>query len=179
MYYTSDEEMPGFIQMLKLRGCPFCKLFCLILHGFLRGYSETDVNTKIKRGQRMFCNDRKSSKGCGRTFTVYYVDVIKKFVIKAGSIWTLLRNIGKEMNKKKAFEALNLPFSIFNVYNLWNKFKKKQVELRTIILVKGNPPDTPGIDNPAIQTIKHLEDIFPGTGCAVSEFQKTFQKSFF
>ncbi|MCK5543067.1 MAG: hypothetical protein KAI40_10275, partial [Desulfobacterales bacterium] len=51
---------------LKIYACPHCNCCgCLILHGFLYGYDDTDF---VRRGHRIFCSNRNLRSGCGRTF---------------------------------------------------------------------------------------------------------------
>jgi hypothetical protein len=180
MYYQSQEEIDTFYMKLKHIRCPHCKLMgFLILHGFLRGYEEKDTKQRVMRGRRVFCSSRKRRKGCGKTFSVLLIDVIKRFSIKANSLWTFLKAISEGKSKKKAFESAALPLTIVAAYRIWNKLLDSQVSLRTQLALISKPPSLEKITEPIIQTIKHLEEAFPSSPCPISAFQHKLQISFF
>jgi hypothetical protein len=79
-YYRTEEEFEGIRSRLKNNPCPHCRITgCLILHGYLYGYKEDTSSKKVKRGHRIFCNNRlnRKVKGCGRTFSILISGFIK------------------------------------------------------------------------------------------------------
>ena len=178
-FYNSEEEFIEFYRSLKLIQCPCCrKTGFLILHGYLYGYNETAASEIIKRGRRIFCSNRKNSKGCGKTFSLLLTHFIKGFIIQASSIWEFLKNISAGKSKKASFEKLNLSFSNSAIYRLYDKFKSKQTHIRTLLSNILEPPHLKDTGNPEIQTINHLINAFKDVSCPVESFQNHFQISF-
>jgi len=178
-YYSSQEDFNKFYQKIKLIQCPFCHLVStLILHGYLRGYNETYESSKIIRGRRIFCSNRKKRNGCGRTFSLLLSFIIKKFNIQSKSLWQYLKGIANGKNKKNAFKSTGLNFSNSSIYRLYNRFKNNQTHIRIYLLKKCKPPPLPDTVNPVIQTIKHIQKAFRSSSCPIAAFHETFQKSF-
>lgn len=180
MRYGCKEDLEAFCRKLKMTACPHCKLFGqLILHGYLRGYSEKHANLKVIRGKRFFCSNRNRRKGCGKTFSLLLPDFIKKFTLSAASLWTYFKTLLAGYSKKKAFESLCLPFTIATAYRLWKKLVLAQPELRTYLTQITAPPPMQCLSEPLLQTITHLQAAFPEVPCPISAFQQHFQVSFF
>lgn len=178
-FYSSKKDFQAFYRILKQVPCPHCRLTgCLILHGFLYGHDVGDYGEKLIRGHRIFCNNRKRSRGCGRTFSVLASNILKKFVINTTDLWQFLKNTKKGLSKKKAFKSSNLQFSESTIYRLWNKFCNRQSRIRTFLLKLCKPPKASCAYHPAVQTILHLESAFKKYSCPISAFQENFQVSF-
>ena len=179
-YYSSEEELDQFYIKLKLIQCPHCKLIgCLILHGFLYGFDEKIYNKTITRGRRFFCSNRNRRTGCGRTFSFLKSNIIKGFIITASSIWKYLNNLASNMSKKESFSTLEIIHSDSAVYRLFNSFKLKQGNIRSLLSRISKPPELNNTTDPMIQTIMHLKETFNGCDCPVAAFQYRFQTSFF
>ena len=157
--------------------CPFCNLVgALILHGYHRGY--LDAATAI-RGRRIICTSRRSrNKGCGRTFTIFLSKVLRACTISAESLGKFLGNVASGIHRIKAFRMV-LPetFVDSSVFRIYRRFVKAQSAIRSVLNRHSLPPPSSS-SAPAIQTIDHLQSIFP-SGCAISDFQNSFQTSFF
>jgi len=50
----------------------------LIRHGFLCGFDESSPQRKTVRARRIFCSNRNARRGCGRTFSVWIADKIRR-----------------------------------------------------------------------------------------------------
>ena len=179
-YYKSEEDFQQFYIGLKQLPCPFCKLIgALILHGYLRGYGENSFNKDDVRGRRIFCNNRKkNTKGCGRTFCVLAVNIIKSFCITAKSFWCFLKDVAKLMNKIESSRIAQFPLCVSSVYRLWKKFLHCQSRIRTYLRRLCREPQLPETSCPAIQTIEHLKAAFCHSSCPIAAFQDYFQTPF-
>ena len=91
-FYNSAHDLKQFHLRIKQTPCPHCRsVGFLNLHGYLRGYNEKSAHKIIIRARRFFCCPRNQRKGCGRTFSIMAADVLKKFIIRAHSLWLFLR----------------------------------------------------------------------------------------
>ncbi len=178
-YYNCEEDFREFYNKLKQLPCPHCKLTgALILHGYLIGYGESSFNKKVNRGRRIFCNNRKRhAKGCGLTFSVLAVNIIKNFCITAKSFWYFLKNVVKLRNKREASRIAEFPLSDSSVYRIWKRFLNSQSRIRTLLIRLSQAPKLPGTSCPAVQTIMHLKSAFSHSLCPIAVFHDYFQAS--
>jgi len=178
-FYKSQEDFRQFYHSLKQTACPHCGLSGhLNLHGYLRGYDENACTGKIIRGRRIFCSNRNKRKGCGRTFSVLSLNTLKKFIIRAYSLWKFLKNTAQGNDKKRSLSSLQVSFSTSSVYRLWKRFCLAQTKIRVFLLRLCKAPHLERSRQPAIQTILHLKAAFKKTTCPVSAFQDYFQTDF-
>jgi hypothetical protein len=192
-FYKSKEDFLQIYRSLKQTTCPHCKLRgYLNLHGYLWGYDEKSCSKKLIRGRRIFCCGRNNRRGCGKTFSVLAINVLRKFIISADSLWEFLKNISGGTDKKNSLRALNFSFSDSSAYRLWKRFRLVQTKIRVLLLKLCRPPIFTHRD-PAIQTILHLKAAFSrkagsryvfyfGAGksgiCPIAAFQGYFQTDF-
>ncbi len=161
---------------MKMSVCPHCKRKgYLILHGYLYGFSESTMDS-IKRGHRIFCSNRKNKSGCGKTFSILKSVFIQNFVICAKTLWDFLNSARYGIPLSKAFRSTGTNMSMTTCYRIFKKFRFNQPRIRTRLLNTKAPPDLTCVKNPLIQTIIHLEEVFPNS--PVSDFQHHFQSSF-
>jgi hypothetical protein len=174
----SQEEFDGVYAKLKTTACPHCKrVGTLIRHGFLRGYDESHPRQKTVRAWRIFCNNRKQSMGCGRTFSVWAADKIKRLFLTADALWTFLKQAVESGNKFQAFRNLNSGLSVSAPYRIWKRFREAQSAIRTALGRLCGPPEiTSG--QPAKQTLAHLETAFGDDPCPITAFQVRLQVFF-
>jgi hypothetical protein len=178
-YFDNLEEVVSFFGRLKLLICPHCRCIgFLIRHGFLRGYAEGKGSTLVDRGCRVFCSNRNRRKGCGRTFSILNSAFIKNNTVTAKTMSRFLVNIASGMNRLKAFTMSGSLFTASSCYRIFNRVKLAQAHIRTLLLSAQPPPDGVGLLDPVVQTILHLNSIFPLSSCPVSAFQSRFQVSF-
>jgi hypothetical protein len=180
-YYRTEEEFEGIRSRLKNNPCPHCRITgCLILHGYLYGYKEDTSSKKVKRGHRIFCNNRlnRKVKGCGRTFSILISGFIKNHILTALSVWSFLKNIKEKISLASSFRASGGIISDTGIYRIIRKFKENQVKIRTLLTRIKEPPSLKHTNNSAIQTIEHLKSAFSDSTCPVTEFQYHFQTSF-
>ena len=178
-FYKSQEDFRQFYLSLKQTTCPHCRLNgYLNLHGYLRGYDEKSCMGKVIRGRRIFCSNRNKRKGCGRTFSILSLNTLKKFIIRAYSLWEFLKNIAQGKDKKRSLSSLQVSFSTSSAYRLWKRFCFAQTKIRVFLLRLCPAPHLERSRQPAIQTILHLKAAFKKTICPIQSFQYFFQAHF-
>lgn len=180
-YYKTEEEFEGIRLRLKNNPCPHCRnTGCLILHGYLYGYTEDNSSEVIKRGHRIFCNNRlmRKVKGCGRTFTILMVCFIRNHTLTALTVWEFLKNIKEEISLVSSSRLSGNIISDTGIYRIIRKFKENQFRIRTLLMGVKGPPSLKHTKDSVIQTIEHLKSVFSGSTCPVTEFQHYFQASF-
>lgn len=182
IYYNTEEEFECIRLNLKHNPCPHCRnRGCLILHGYLYGYTEDTSSDVIKRGHRIFCSNRRTREknGCGRTFSVLISGIIKNHTISAESVWKLLEKIKENVSLVRAVRSSDSNIDEAGIYRIFRKFKDNQFKIRTFLMGIKGPPFLKHTKDSAIQTIEHLKSVFEGSLCPVAEFQHHFQASFF
>ena len=132
------------------------------------------ANGQAQRGQRVFCSDRGQRGGCGRTFSVFLAEVLPRHSVTASWLWRLLQRLLQGGSTKAAVEALALPFSLEALYHLLQRLPGRLPELRSVLCRHGPAPDSSQSD-PRLQTVEHLQSVFPQAACALSAFQLRFQ----
>jgi hypothetical protein len=58
----------------------------LIRHGCLCGYDSSSPRRKTVRARRIFCSNRQARRGCGRTFSVWLADKIRRLSLTADGL---------------------------------------------------------------------------------------------
>ncbi len=92
---------------LKTTACPHCKrVGNLIRHGFLRGYDQTHQHQPTIRARRVYCSNRRRASGCGRTFSVWLANRIRRLFLTADALWAFLQQAVASGNKLQAFRDL-------------------------------------------------------------------------
>lgn len=174
----SPEEFESVYAKLKTTACPHCKrVGTLVRHGFLRSYDEQHPRKKAVRARRIFCNNRKQSVGCGRTFSVWAADKIKRLFLTADSLWKFLKQAVESGNKFQAFQSLKSGLSDSAPYRIWKRFHEAQSAIRTALGRLGKPPKIAHPD-PAHQTLSHLAATFGDHPCPIAAYQVTLQTFF-
>lgn len=184
----SQTECDEFLLKLKLTSCPHCKCVgTLNRHGFLRGYDEEDARCKSIRAQRVFCSNRNQNSGCGRTFSVWIADQVKRLFLSAEQLWMFLSEVAQTNNKRQAFATLDSSMSDSAPYRVWRRFLKAQAAIRTALAALCPPPqfNDKNVDgkqtgaNPASSTLAHLIAAFSGHRLnPIAAFQLTLQTFF-
>ena len=161
---------------MKMTPCPHCRRTgCLILHGYLYGYDENGSD-RVKRGKRIFCSNRKNKQGCGKTFSMLMAGMIKSMTIGAARVWNFLDNVRQGIPVSKAFSKTGTAMTVSSAYRIFKRFKENQPRIRTLLMSLKDPPVLPGVEDPAVCTLVHLESVFHDH--PISAFQNHFQISF-
>ena len=174
----SQEEFEAVHAKLKTTACPHCKrVGDLIRHGYLHGYDEKHQRKKTVRAWRIFCSNRKQATGCGRTFSVWMADKIKRLLLTADALWAFLKQVVVTGNKFQAFRNLKSGLSDSAPYRIWKRFREAQSAIRTALGRLCKPPEV-AAEQPAEHTLAHLEAAFADQPCPITAFQVRLQTFF-
>ena len=129
-----------------------------------------------QRGQRVFCSNRGRRGGCGRTFSIFLSAVLPRHSLRAPVFWNLLHKLLKGSSMKAAVGvACAQVFSLEGAYRIVRAMRRRLDGVRTLLCAKAPPPASVQPD-PLLQTVEHLQYIFPEN--APGAFQTCFQKPF-
>jgi len=177
MRFVTRKEMDDFAFKIKQTTCPFCKCIGrLIFHGYLRGYDEFS-SKRIVRGRRIFCNNRKRSTGCGRTFSLCLIEFISGFTVSCRTVCSVIELVLDGASPPTIARDVLDHFSPHYVYFLITRLRLKQSFLRTQLSVIA-APQLEHISDPLLHTLLHLKAVFQDADNPVATFQHRFQVSF-
>lgn len=129
------------------------------------------------RGQRVYCSNRGHRAGCGHTFSVFLSDTLPRHTVTATLLGRLLIALLAGVSLKGAAHCLGLPLPLETLYHLRQRLRRRLDALRTLLCERHHPPDSCQSD-PLLQTVEHLQTLFPGTTALLSAFQLAFQQPF-
>lgn len=177
-FYRNDEQWNAIAERLKQTPCPHCQVVgTLIRHGFLYGFDDRSPQRKTVRARRIFCSNRQARPGCGRTFSVWLADKIRRLCLTTGSLWRFLqRAIADGIHA--ASRAADSPLSDRTWRRIWKRFDRGQSTIRTALAGRGPPPEAPAAQRPAAHTLAHLHAAFPNAPCPIAAFQQTLRTFF-
>ncbi len=95
----------------------------------------------------------------------------------ASLVWQCLVKLVAGFSLKAAAETVRLPFALETLYRLQRKLKRGLDSVRTRLCRRGAPPQSTQIE-PLLQTVEHLQAVFPGSPCPPVDFQLHFQHPF-
>ena len=179
-FWRTQEQWVALRERLKRMSCPHCKVVgMLIRHGFLRGYDDQSPTRKTVRAYRIFCSNRHARRGCGRTFSVWRADKIRRLSLTTHSLWKFLQE-AVSGSRVAAMRCLDSPLSDRTLQRVWRRFVLAQSAIRTALSQYGPPPDPPGTSAlcPEAQVIAHLRAAFPDDDCPITAFQESMRTSF-
>ena len=168
--FASQEERDQRMEGLSGAACPHCKhVGALKRHGFLKGYDEHHFRRKTIRALRVFCSRRGGNQGCGRTFSVWIAEKVKRLFLDANSLWAFLHQAATTGNKSQAFRQLDCSSGQSAIYRIWKRFLQAQSTIRTALAAICPPPGqaagaqslrTPQAVDAAQATLEHLKAAF-------------------
>jgi len=168
------EEWDAFREQLKQMPCPHCKVVGMLnCHGSLRGY---DCGGKTERGRRVFCSNRNARRGCGRTFSVWFADKIRRLSVTAGCLWKFLQRAASG-GVAAAIRAVQCSLSDRTWQRHWKRFVQAQSNIRTALCGRCPPPELPPMSpadtskRPTAHVLAHLQAAFPNASCPIAAFQ--------
>ena len=142
-FCRGDEEWVAIGERLKQTRCPHCKVFgTLIRHGFLYGRDETSPNKETRRAQRVFCSNRNARHGCGRTFSVWLADKIRRLSLTTAALWLFLQQAIALASSPPA-APLDFGLTDRTWQRIWKRFDQGQSKIRTALYGRCPPPDSP------------------------------------
>jgi hypothetical protein len=173
-FYRRAEDWVAFVEQLKQMSCPHCQTVgMLIRHGVLTGFDDRKPQRTVVRARRIFCSNRHRRRGCGRTFSVWIADTIRRLSLTARTLWNFLRHavVG---TLAEASRAVDGPLSHRTLQRIWRRFDRGQSAIRTALLGRGPPPELPAEPSRrpvAAQVLAHLQTTFPHDECPIAAFQ--------
>ena len=181
--FASGEKRDARLALLKCTPCPHCRhAGALNRHGFLKGYDEQNFKQKAVRAIRVFCSNRGGAGGCGRTFSVWIADKVKRLFLDTQSLWQFLEQAATSGNKSRAFQTLRCSMSGSARYRIWKRFLSAQSVIRTALAAICSPPKQPstGDGRSAAQgTIAHLREAFNASALNPIAAYQAATQSFF
>lgn len=177
-FYRNAEEWQAFAERLKLTPCPHCKAVgTLIRHGFLYGFDDCNPLHKTLRARRIFCSNRNARPGCGRTFSVWAADKIRRLGLTTSTLWRFLQ-CAVAHGIFAAIRGCGCHLSDRTLLRIWKRFTLGQSMLRTALFGCCPPPELSAAHRPAAQVLAHLLAAFPDAHCPIAAFQLTFRAFF-
>ena len=183
-FCRDTDEWTALAQRLKHTPCPHCKVVgTLNRHGCLYGFDEKNLKRKTIRARRVFCSNRQARPGCGRTFSVWCADKIRRLSLTSGCLWRFLKHAvaGSILT---AIRTADCHLSDRTWQRVWRRFDLGQSKIRTALLGICRPPELPARlpaeppHRPAAEVIAHLQAAFQGADCPVAAFQHTLHTFF-
>ncbi len=182
-FVRGDEEWLAMAERLKQTPCPHCKVVgTLNRHGSLLGYDESSPQQRMVRARRVFCSNRQARRGCGRTFSVWAADKIRRLSLTTVALWRFLQ--AAVASGILAASRADGRRSERTWQRIWKRFDLGQSQIRTALRGRCSPPerlaDLPKnpARQPAAQVFAHLQAAFPDVPCPIAAFQHTL-KTFF
>ena len=177
-FYRTDEEWNAIAERLKQTPCPHCNAVgALIRHGFLFGFDDTSPQRKTLRARRIFCSNRNRRSGCGRTFSVWIADRIRRLSVTTQRLGKFLQHAANGC-LAAAIRAADGQRSDRTWQRLWKRFLLAQSKIRTTLSNCCPPPQTPPDPvhrRPATHVLAHLQTAFPNADCPIAAFQQALR----
>lgn len=179
-FCRSAEEWNAIAERLKQTPCPHCKVVgTLIRHGFLRGFDEGSPQRTTVRARRIFCSNRNARRGCGRTFSVWLADKIRRLSLTTGGLWRFLQRAVAD-GILAAIRGCHCPLSDRTLQRIWKRFDQGQSKIRTALSGRCPPPELPAEPShrSAAHVLAHLQAAFPDAPCPIAAFQHSMRTFF-
>jgi hypothetical protein len=169
-FYRNDQQWITLAEQLKLTLCPHChKAGNLIQHGYLYGYDDSSPQRQTRRAHRIFCSNRNLRSGCGRTFSIWLADKIRRLSLSAHTLWAFLQHAAAG-SIVAAIHAVRCHLCDRSWFRIWKRFHQHQCQIRSALRARcPPPPDTS--QRPDNQTLAHLQAAFPNDNCPIASFQ--------
>lgn len=162
---------------LKELACPLCGAAqSLNRHSKLYGNDPAEVGEQSARGQRVYCSNRGQRGGCGRTFSLFLAHVLPRHTVRASPLWSLLQELLGGASIQAAVQKLRLPLALETFYHLLSRLRHRLDEVRRWLCRRQAAPPS-AQSQPLLQTVEHLQKVFPEALCPLSEFQAVFQQA--
>jgi hypothetical protein len=171
------EEWNALAERLKQMPCPHCKLIgTLIRHGYLYGFDDRSPKRQTVRARRLFCSNRQARPGCGRTFSVWYADKIRRLSLTTGCLWRFLQHAAAG-SLRAATRAADGHLSDRTWQRIWKRFHHGQSKIRTALSARCPPPELTATA-PTTHVLAHLRAAFPDADCPIAAFQHALRTFF-
>lgn len=176
-FCRGTEDWNAIAERLKQTPCPHCKVVgALNRHGTLYGFDDRSPRRKTERARRVFCSNRNARPGCGRTFSVWCADKVRRLSLTTSCLWRFLQH-AVAGSIVAAIRALDCHLSERTLQRIWKRFDLGQSKIRTALLGRWPPPELPATSpapparRPAAQVLAHLQAAFPNADCPIAAYQ--------
>jgi len=127
-------------------------------------------------GAAFFCSNRHSKLGCGRTFPVYWQDVIPYCSLRTCQLFGLLEGRAVAVSAHAAWRNSLPVFSRRTAYRWLARWRDLTSHVRARLgLVAAPPGRSDGHADP--MTLRHLAAAFPSAACPIAAFQERLQSA--
>lgn len=127
-------------------------------------------------GDAFFCSNRYAKSGCGRTFPIYWSDVIPSATLRTYQLLELLRAVASACSVQAAWHGLRTPISLRGAHRWLASWKRATATIRSHLGRRADPPGkADGCPDPL--SLHHLHAAFPQEVCAIAAYQDTFQRA--
>ena len=135
----------------------------------------TPASEKAVRARRIFCSNRGSRPGCGRTISVWLADKIRRACISTRRLWSFLQRAIAD-GVADATRHIGGRLSARTWQRLWRRFVLGQSHIRTLLLSRHPPPQSATASRHAAvaQVLAHLQAAFPDAD-PLAAFQHAMQ----
>jgi hypothetical protein len=170
-FCRSADDGTALATQLKLTPCPHChSVGYLIRHGFLYGFDDSSSRRTV-RARRLLCSNRQARRGCGRTFSIWLADKIRRLSLTANTLWRFLQHAvveGVAAALRAATQRCDRTW-----LRLWKRFHRAQSTIRTALASLCPPPVLAAVPGqpPAAHVLAHLQAAFPNAPCPIAAFQ--------
>jgi len=172
-FFASKELLLRFLQQLSSLQCPRCgAVGCFNRHGLLLGF--VSPNQEGIRAWRIYCRPRQG--GCGYTPSLRLDSTLPRRYVDAQTIWIFLKLLLKSDSVQAAWDQAHTGLCVDAAYRLLRDLKAQTHSIRTLLLARGPPPNSPAQKSLHL-TIQHLKEVF-GEGSAIQAFQQKTQQGF-
>ncbi len=120
----------------------------------------------------MKCDQSEVKDSCGRTFSVWLADRIRRLSLTAHTLWAFLqRAVTATIAEAIRHTSGHLCHRTWQ--RIWKRFQLAQSTIRTALIARRTPPNPPpnSSHTPAAETIAHLQTAFPNDNCLIATFQ--------
>lgn len=174
-FYRHEPEWVAIAERLKQTPCPHCRTVgTLIRHGSLHGFDDSSPQRKTLRARRIFCSNRHRRPGCGRTFSVWIAEKIRRSGLTTRTLLAFLKR-AVAGSIAAAIHATKGHRSDRTWQRIWKRFDLAQSRIRTALLGRGPPPElSPQVFRrpAAAQVLAHLQASFLHADCPLAAFQQ-------
>jgi len=183
-FIQSFEHLEQVDRHHKLYHCPHCHCVgTLIKHGWLRGFGPHG-SIKGIRARRLFCSNRGTRPGCGRSISVFFANVLCGLSLTSCLLWRFLAacttgNPGASI--KAAWQSLPsaISRSLTTGYRIYHRLRLTMPMLRTALARLHPPPTGVLSDDPMAALVAHLDHLPAPADDPIAHFQQLGQRHFF
>ena len=167
-FFDNKDALRKFLSEIKSELCPHClKRTYLIIHSIV--YRKTINGSQLFTGQRIFCSNRGSKKGCGKTFQLYLSVFIPKLNYSAIELNYFLSEVEENSSINESYLKATNTIDSRNAYRWLSRIKQKIFELRSFSYKLFHPIRKAASKNYLIETISNLKKILQ------TNFVKSYQ----